>query len=380
MNLIQLIKKLISTPSFVDNKTNEKKLGDFVYDYLKGIPYLQVEKQQVEGNRFNIIAKDGSSPKLLFACHLDTVEPKTGGKYDQFSGKIKDNRLYGLGAYDMKGGTACVLDVLKEFTKTKGLVMLFYCDEEYEFKGMRRFLQEYRLKPRLAVFPEPTDLKIINGCRGVMEIYFMVRGKTAHAARPKEGKNAIDGLIKAVDSLKKEIEKTQYRSPALGLPTLNLAFLSGGLKKGINKDRKLVLGDRGNNVPDVAEAVLDIRIPNQRLNAKKAISFLRTAIRKQGLSLSEVSIRSDFNPTYVPTEKLRWFEEIIRNSLGKTSYGNVKEQGYFDGEMLYRKLGIPCVYFGPKGDNAHGVNEWVDVKSLKGVRNVYLSLIQKVCL
>ena len=205
MNLIEITQKLISIPSFIDSQTNEKEIGDFIYEYLKNIPYLQVEKQEVENGRFNIIAKDSNDPKLLVTCHMDTVEPKVGWKYNQE--EIGNNKLYGLGSCDMKGGTACILDALKEFDKTNGLALLFYCDEEYDFKGMKKFIEEYSFKPELILSPEATNLEIINGCKGVIEICFRVKGKTGYAARPKEGNNAINEVIKIIDSLKEEIQK-----------------------------------------------------------------------------------------------------------------------------------------------------------------------------
>ena len=141
MNTLQLTKKLISIPSYVGEKNNEKKIGDFIYKYLKQVPFLiKVEKQKVEGARFNVIATDGSKPKLLLIAHMDTVEPRGWQKHNPFRGTIKGNRLYGLGSMDMKGGMAAILSALKSFKKTKDLMLLFYCDEEYDFKGMKELV------------------------------------------------------------------------------------------------------------------------------------------------------------------------------------------------------------------------------------------------
>jgi len=92
MNTIQLTRKLVAIPSYVRGKTNEKKIGDFVFNYLKKIPYLKVKKQQLDNGRFNIIAETVGKPKLLLAGHLDTVEPKTGLIKNQFAGSIENNK------------------------------------------------------------------------------------------------------------------------------------------------------------------------------------------------------------------------------------------------------------------------------------------------
>jgi len=365
MNLIKLTQKLISIPSFVDKNTDEKKIGDFLYDYLKDFNYLDVEKQEVENRRFNIVAKDKEQPELLFLCHMDTTEPKAGWDYSQ--GELKENKLYGLGSYDMKGGTACLLDALKDFSETKGLALLFYCDEEYDFKGMKKFLEQYSFNPKLIISPEPTNLEIINGCKGVIEIYFKIKGKTGHAARPEEGINSIDGVTNIVSCVREELKK--YQDSPLGKSTLNLAYLSGGLAK------DSTLGDRGNNIPDTAGAVLDIRTNNKELNAQRITKIIKESAGEQKLIVEEVKIRSDYGSIYTPKEKLVELESILEN----VNYGDIEKQGYFDGEMISSKSSSPFVCFGPKGNNAHGVNEWVDVESLNKTRNIYKNLIEKFC-
>ena len=367
MNLIELIQKLISIPSFVDNKTNEKEIGEFIFNYLKQFPYLSAEKQNIGNGRFNIFAKDSAQPKILFACHMDTVEPKSGWKYAQ--NKIKDNKLYGLGSADMKGGTACVLDVLRDFARTRGLALLFYCDEEYNFEGMKRFAEKYSLRPDLIICPEITDLKVINGCRGIIEIYFRVTGKTGHVASPEKGINAIDGIINIVSLIREDIKK--YEHPGLGNAALNLAYLSGGLNKGVNEKGNLVLGNRGNNIPDIAEAVIDIRTPSKELNAGEITRLIKQRSEEQRLKLEKLEIRSDLRAAFSPKEKIIGFEGI--------DYGNLKEQGYFDVQIISERFDSPFICFGPTGGNVHGADEWVNISSLGKTKNGFKNLIQRSC-
>lgn len=115
MDVIKLTQKLVSIPSYLSSKTNEKEIGNFVFSYLKKFPYFQVKKQKVEGERFNIIAKTKGTPQLFLAGHMDTVEPGQGWFKSPFGRLIKKNKLYGLGALDMKSGMAAILDSLKDF-------------------------------------------------------------------------------------------------------------------------------------------------------------------------------------------------------------------------------------------------------------------------
>jgi len=233
---------------------------------------------------------------------------------------------------------------------------------------MKKFLEQYPVKPELAISPEPTNLEIINGCRGVIEIYFKIKGETGHAARPEQGNNAIDGITNILNNLKQEIKK--YQNIELGEPTLNIAYIKGGLERENN-----ALGDRGNNIPDTAEAVLDIRTTDKELNADRVIGFIKKEIENNSLKLEQIEIRSDFSPLFTPKEKIKSFER----ELEYAKYGDIKTQGYFDGEMISRKLNTPFICFGPKGGNAHGSNEWVDVKSLNETKRIYKNLIKKFC-
>jgi len=223
MDTVEITRKLISIPSYVDESHNESNVGEFIYDYLKSMGRFVVEKQMVEGNRFNIIAHDGKPAKLMFCCHMDTVPFSGGWQRNPLMAQVEENRIYGLGACDMKGGTAALLTALQSVQETSGLFLLFEVDEEYYFKGMQTFLNEYQqFRPDLAVFPEP-GLEIGNGHRGLIEVNCKVRGKSAHAARPDLGKNAILGACQAVEHLMSELE--YYQSPFLGKTSCNLAWL-----------------------------------------------------------------------------------------------------------------------------------------------------------
>ena len=375
MDLIELTQKLISIPSFVDNKTDEKEIGSFIYNYLKEFTNLEVIKQEVENGRFNIIAKNNCPTKLLIACHMDTVEPKSELEYNPLEGKVKDNKLYGLGSCDMKGGIACILSAVKEIP-TKGLALLFYCDEEYDFKGMKKFLKEFLFSPELILSPENTQLEIVNGCKGIIEIFFRIKGESGHPARPEEGKNSIEGIINIINAVKKEVDK--YQDPLLGKSLLNVGYISGGLMKCLNNQGNIVVGNRGNNIPDIAEATLDIRTTDPKLNAETISEIIQKEIKR--LKIEKIEIRSGFKPMYSPKENFKELEQAIIKENFYPNYGNIKKQAYFDGEMMANKLSAPFACFGPIGGNAHGAEEWVDIKSLEKTRNVYKNLIQKFCI
>ena len=379
MNTIQLTRKLISIPSYVKGKNNEKKIGDFAFRFLKAIPYLEVQKQEIGDGRFNIIAQTKGRPRLLLAGHLDTVEPKQGWFRNQFQGNIENSRLYGLGSLDTKAGIAAILSSLAGLTKVSGLTLLFYCDEEYDFQGMKQFIKRNKRRTpwELAVIVEPTDLKIWNAQRGIIEISFSVQGKSGHAANPSSGKNAIDGVASAISELRIWLEK--FQDKVLGIPTLNLAYMRGGLNQCVNAKGQVVLGKAGNNIADFAEATIDIRPTKATLKAKDVIKQLNIALAKQGVRLLGYSIRHDFGVLRTDPRELKTLEKVLKEKCGKAEYLSAKNSGYGDGQLLAEKLMVPVVYIGPKGSNAHGPNEWVDTRSIEKLKSIFNALIKIYC-
>jgi succinyl-diaminopimelate desuccinylase len=370
MDTLRLTRKLVSIPSYLDKKVNEKKIGDFVYKYLKKNTYLEVRKQKVERDRFNIIAGDGEKPRLLLIAHLDTVEPR-GWERNAFKGVIKGKRFYGLGSMDMKGGMAAMLAAVKTSKKTKGLMLLFYCDEEYDFKGMKKFVQEYKISPKLAVSAEPTDLKIWNGARGIIKVSFQVNGLTAPASRPDQGKNAILAAIEATKNLEKIFKK--YQTRILGPSTCNLASIVGGLNKGNKIDQK------GDAVADVARVLLDIRTADPGLNAKVIKKNLADFLTKKGVKLTDFIIYHDLSTFYTSPFELKLAQKAIRNIVGRVEYLNLQKMGYQDIQMINEKLKVPSLSFGPRGGRRHQPNEWVNVQDLDKVKKIFQNIIRRYC-
>ena len=378
MDTLRLLKKLILIPSYVDEKNNEKEIGDFIYQYLKQIPFLfKVEKQKVEGKRFNVIASDGAKPKLLLIAHMDTVEPRGWKKHNPFKATIEGNRLYGLGSMDMKAGLAAILSSLKDFKKTNGLMLIFYCDEEYDFKGMKKFINKFKISPQLAVSAEPTDLKIWNGARGIIKVSFQVEGLTAPASRPDQGRNAILGAVEAVKYLERVLKK--YKTKNTGFSICNLSAIFGGLNLGKGKNGKYIISQKGDAIPDIAEVMLDIRSGHPALKATIVRKVLDKFLSKNSFKLRDFTVYHDLGAFYTEPKKLKSVEKIIKDTIGKVDYLDLRQMGYQDIQMISEKLRVTSISFGPKGDNRHQPDEWVDIKSLDKVKKVCQNLIRKYC-
>jgi len=372
MDLIELTQKLISIRSYVDEETNERELGEWIFGYLLGLGNFHVEKQTVKDDRFNVIAHDGHSPRLMFCCHMDTVLASGQWLHPRFAGGTTDRKIYGLGAVDMKGGTASLLHALQSFAQTKGLFLLFDVDEEYDLKGILKFLEKYQITPELAVFPEPGDLEIHNGHRGLIEISFRVRGATAHASRPELGRNAILGATRAVQILTMRLG--EYEHPVLGRSVCNLAHLHGGI------DEEGRIGNQSNKIPDIAEVVLDLRPATPDLRAQRVLDIIREQLESNGFRMEQPETRLDFGSLYISQDNLRDFESLVRQQLGEAKYADIRFDGFGEGQLVNERLGVNCVYFGPgPKDIAHQVDEFVEISQLEKASAVYRALIAKYC-
>ncbi len=367
MDAIALTKKLITLPSYVTRDRNEKPVADFLAGYLsRNLPWLKTVRQPVSGERYNILALPNGKPRILFISHMDTVAP-AGNVRKRLTPQISGNRLYGLGSCDMKSGLAASVRAVQDMGPSSGAGLIFDCDEEYRFAGIRKIIQEYRMSPRLAVFPEPTDMKILAGCRGLREVSVRVQGKTAHAGTPEKGKNAITDAVRLTDLLKDRL--TENDDPDLGKTTVNLSALQGGV---LQNDGVTV---QPNAVPDRAEMILDIRTADPR---RKQPPLSRTIMKTAGelnVSVAEIDVRLDYPPYTCGTRGLDVMEKAVAQVLGNAQYLHPRESGYFEGPYVQRAWGCPSLAFGP-GNTAHKPDENVRMEDVRKTGSVFLELIR----
>jgi succinyl-diaminopimelate desuccinylase len=385
--LTTLTKQLVSIPSYVDSKTNENKLEKFLYKYLKrNVPWLKIYRQKVEKNRYNLICTNSNDPSLVFICHMDTVKP-SGNKNKMLKPRIVGNKLYGLGAADMKAGIAAAFEALRGFKAPalnqclNNIALIFDCDEEYYFKGIKKVLSKYKWSPKLVIYPEPTDLEIVNGCRGLIEIELDVIGKTSHAGTPEKGTNAIEKAIKLVQKLRKGITKNDIKQ--LGKTTINLSSIKGGRFQ----DGKITI--QANAVADIARILLDIRPADPDMDAEKVLRLINSIVKRLNVKSpsqrlvrlwrKRLTVNIDYKPYFINKNKLDDLEKAINASRLKVKYAsNLQQKGFFEAALVASAWNCPAVSFGPIG-KCHTEDEFVEISDLTKVKNIFANLINKFC-
>ena len=187
-NLLEKTAELINIKSV---SKHEKDIVDFLEVKLRAIPNLEVIRI---GD--NLIGRTnlGHKHRILIGGHSDTVPPS--GKWQA---TIKDETVWGLGATDMKGGVAGMVDLAASHPEPAiDVTYLIYAREEIGSKesGLREVHQQRPdlLMSDVAILAEPTAGNVEEGCQGVLLAKVFLGGQRAHAARPWKGINAIHRL------------------------------------------------------------------------------------------------------------------------------------------------------------------------------------------
>jgi len=192
----QLLFDLIRIPSVnpecsIYNESDETEIVEYLFEKLSDFG-LKPEKQNVDGNRSNIVVKirGTGQKKLVFNGHLDTVSGD--GMQDPFTPKVSGGRVYGRGASDMKAGLAAMIEAAKAIISSGvqlsgELILSFVVDEENSGIGTRRFLACEH--PDFAIVGEPTRNKIGLAQAGYIELKLESRGEMRHGSTLKVGEN-----------------------------------------------------------------------------------------------------------------------------------------------------------------------------------------------
>jgi len=348
-NTIEIVKQIVSIPSWVDRGTNESEIGTYIYNYLKDNSVLNIVKQKVQDKRFNIIASNNDKIDALVTGHIDTVQPSSGWTRNPTVPEIVGDQLYGLGSTDMKSGIAVMLSMATCSNLKKNAAFLFYCDEEYDFLGMKNFIAEYKndISPKLIISLDGEGLKIGNSCRGLIEMKVKVKGVAGHSANPKSGINAITESFKVINKLKYLLNN--YSSKELGDSTLNIANIKGG-------------GYEGNIIADNCEYIVEIRVGNTILNADIVSEFVTVESQNIGLEIENITVRHNLGSWITPKEQLK---QILKSAPIK-NIANAKRSGYIDIQMLWEAFGkVPTFSFGAgEIGMAHKADEYVKISNI----------------
>jgi succinyl-diaminopimelate desuccinylase len=284
---------------------------------------------------------------LLLHGHIDVVP----GREEQFRPRVDGDRLYGRGAYDMKGAVACLLLALTDLRDRASVRVRLGIvpDEESEEEVLRGgdVLVDDGFVGDFAITGEPTDMHVGVAAKGVLAMRLQVSGRAAHGATPWLGENAIlraYQVFRRIESLPFATESSEL----FDRPSINLGRILGG--------------DALNKVPDTCVIDVDIRhLPEQDPDE----------ILAQVSGIDGARVLATFSRSPVNVDPKSPFVRALCRAAASHRSGEVASVGR-DGAsdaVSFLRAGIPAVEFGPFGGGHHGPDEWVSVPSLAAYRS-----------
>lgn len=297
---------------------------------------------------------DNSQPKILFACHVDTVPIglETEWTIDPIAADVSNGMIYGRGSSDMKGGIAAALCAAVESSK-KGLAsaVLLTTDEEIGCLGAAASLESVKnLNIHAVVIPESTENQISLAHRGAFWIRVRTQGKSAHGSTPELGESALLAMAATLVDLEKKMPRNVDQ--LLGKTSVNFGTISAGTAVNI--------------VAAQAEATLDIRF--SKLEEPSLIAnWLKSTYPNLGVE-TELLL-----PKLATEVSNSWIQSLSVTASIR------KPVGYFtDGSLLQQILqDIPIVIWGPGNPNlVHAPDESISILSLEMATDYYIETIK----
>lgn len=372
--LLDILRNLVAIPSTYGN---EHVISSWIKDYLQDNGYnpYSVEVPESGPNIVSEYIVDKNLPFLLLNGHMDTVEEMKGWTFNPY-GELVGNKYYGIGSYDMKSGLALLLATMKSISsgavKPKlNILFTAVSDEELWSRGTTTLIEEdivndQRIK--YALVAESQGLgNIVIGRRGRLIFEIIVHGKSAHAATPEKGINAINEVVKVVQSLE-NIKLGYMKEYNCKGSSCLLAIEGKSISLSVPETVKLELDRHYTPNYTPAKVIEDIKesIKNANLNKDTTIAI---KIKKRPSPAPEAYITDpNNNLVQIAVEEMEKIGKVEPKLLIGRSVADSNQIG---------KLGIPIIDLGPSGKNEHKANEYVDVDTLETYYKIYSNIIQK---
>lgn len=388
--IINFVQELVSIPS--DNppgdcleiaKFIERRLNDYQFP---NVTALEVKPAEVKENGMiqvtNIVSTttfgDGKGLDIALNSHGDVVAPGLGWTYDPYGGTIVEGKIYGRGSAVSKSDIATytfAVMALRKFSKElsgKATLAFTFDEEAGGMVGPQWLLKKGYIKPDMAIVAGFT-YSIVNAHNGCLHLEIRLKGKSAHAAAPHTGYDAIEamtGVLQALYEYRSTLNQVHSKVPGIESPTLVVGLISGGINTNVVPDLCTIRIDR-RLVPEEEGELVEVQI-------REIVEKVANKYKGIQVEIDRVLLAKSFGPTpedsqLIQTLSENW-KEIMNGELiinGVPLYADAR---------LFSEAGIPTVMFGagPRTlleANGHRANEHVRVDDLlKATKIVALTL------
>jgi succinyl-diaminopimelate desuccinylase len=339
-DVVSLTAAVVDVPSV---SHEERALADAVEIALRAYPHLAVRR---DGNCVVARTELGRGQRVVVAGHLDTV-PEAGNLPSRLAEVDGQQRLYGLGSCDMKGGVAVALHLAATLpAPQRDVTWVFYEAEEVEstYNGLRRLAAEHPdwIAGDFAVVMEPSNGLIEAGCQGTLRAEVRTAGRRAHSARSWMGENAIHRLAGALDRLRDYQPRRVLVDGLEFREGLNAVGVRGGVA--------------GNVIPDEAVLTVNYRFAPSR-SGQQAVAHVAEVFAGYDLQVTDLA------PGALPGLS----EPAAQAFLAAVGGAPSAKLGWTD-VARFSELGVPAVNYGP-GDPllAHTRDEYTPTAQVQAV-------------
>jgi acetylornithine deacetylase len=371
--LVNLVRINSINPSLVPGSTGEKEIAAYVAHQLHSLG-LQVGVLETEPGRVSVVGTlrgQGGGKSLLLNAHMDTVGVEN--MPEPFSAEIRDGKLYGRGAYDMKGSLAAMLAAARAVVDARAalkgdLMLAAVADEEYASLGTADVVRHYQ--PAAAIVTEPTELALALAHKGFMWFEVETIGRAAHGSRPQLGIDAnmkMGKFLGELDKLEQEL-RARPGHPLLDPPTLHASLIRGGTSMSVIADRCTLCIERRTLPGETpAQVTAELQAIADRLAAADP-DF--KAVLRLDLTRDPFSVEANA-PLVVALASAA--EDVLDRRVESTGVS------FWTDAALHSAAGSETVVFGPHGAGAHAAEEWVDLQSVEDAALIYAQTVLTYC-
>ena len=369
--VISLLRDLVAidsvNPSLVPGAAGERQIAEAIAAHLRALG-MDVHVRDAAPGRPNVVGVLEGTVRgrtIMLCGHTDTVG--VAGMTAPFDPVIRDGRLYGRGAQDMKGGVAAMIDAVRVacdrgFRKGR-IVIAAVADEEYASVGADALVRDW--KADRAIVTEPTDLKIGIGHKGFAWATIDTKGRAAHGSRPADGRDAIMRMGRVLSRLEQLDRDLQSRRPhpLLGTGSLHASIIEGG--------REL------SSYPDSCRLQLERRtVPGESVETfgremDAILSTLRTEDPELEASVAQVFSRPPYEVSHDDDLPRALAAAAATTGVAASTTG----MSFWTDAAILGHAGIPSVLFGPGGAGLHSTEEYVVLADVISCRDTLTEFV-----
>lgn len=371
--LTDLVRINSVNPSLDPDGVGESEIAAYFAEAMHVLK-LEVATHEPEPGRPSVVGRlkgTGGGRSLMLNGHVDTVA--VDEMLDPFSAVVRNGKMYGRGAYDMKGSLAACMTAVKALVDSGAslagdVLIAAVADEEYASLGTAEVIRHYHVDG--AIVTESTELDICIAHRGYIHIEVETIGRAAHGSRFTEGIDAnmrMGRFLAELNNLENDL-LIRKGHPLVGPPSLHAGVLKGGTGPSTYAascklviERRTVPGETDNQVVGEIQTIIDkLSAADPTFKATLRILLARNAF--------------ETNPQQ---DVVKVLQQSANEVLGEQP--ELVGQPYWMDTALLSDAGIETVAMGPIGAGAHSKDEWVDLDSVVKMAEVLVQATLIYC-